>query len=156
MRDEAKIVIAFVFERLGKLSVPPSDFYFSLSMDLRWCSVDKAKKFIEYALKEGLLENRNGKLTAIFPFKDIEIPFGFTPSIFEKLEDIGAEEDLKKRLARWISEKRSLDEQMVSKEIKSIAEGKIVFDEVAALIFANKLGIDTSEYLEEVSREISE
>ena len=149
MIEDAKRVIAFVFERLGKRGVSPSDFYLTLSMDLRWCSVEKAKRFLRYAMDKKLISNIEGKLFPNFPLEDIEIPFGFRPKIFDEIE---VEEELKDRIVHWISESTGKGIDEVWREVESISAEKSLNLEVSALFYANKLGLDVSSYADEVKK----
>ena len=149
MIEDAKRVIAFVFERLGKRGVSPSDFYLTLSMDLRWCSVEKAKRFLRYAMDKKLISNIEGKLFPNFPLEDIEIPFGFRPKIFDEIE---VEEELKDRIVHWISENTGKGIDEVWREVESISAEKTLNLEVSALFYANKLGLDVSSYADEVKK----
>ncbi len=149
MIEDAKRVIAFVFERLGKRGVSPSDFYLTLSMDLRWCSVEKAKRFLRYAMDKKLISNIEGKLFPNFPLEDIEIPFGFRPKIFDEIE---VEEELKDRIVHWISENTGKGIDEVWREVESISAEKSLNLEVSALFYANKLGLDVSSYADEVKK----
>jgi len=149
MIEDAKRVIAFVFERLGKRGVSPSDFYLTLSMDLRWCSVEKAKRFLRYAMDKKLISNIEGKFFPNFPLEDIEIPFGFRPKIFDEIE---VEEELKDRIVHWISENTGKGIDEVWREVESISAEKSLNLEVSALFYANKLGLDVSSYADEVKK----
>ena len=52
MNKEHKIIISFVFNRSGKREMSFSEFYLTLSLDLKWFTPDNAKSFtlnsIEY------------------------------------------------------------------------------------------------------------
>ena len=145
--EDAKRTIAFVFERLGKRGASPSDFYLTLSMDLRWCSVEKAKRFLRYAMDKKLISNIEGKLYPNFPLDDIEIPFGFRPKIFDEIE---VEEELKERIVHWISESTGKSVDEIWREVENISAEKSLHIEAAALFYANELGLDVGKYIDEV------
>lgn len=149
MIEDAKRVIAFVFEKLGKRGVSPSDFYLTISMDLRWCPVEKAKRFLRYAVDKKLISNIDGKLYPNFPLDDIEIPFGFRPRIFDEME---IEEELKDRIVHWISESTGKDVDEVWRDIEGISADKSLHLEVAALLYANRFGLNVTKYVDEVKR----
>ena len=52
MASEVKIIIAFLFHRSGKTELTSSEIYLTLSMDLNWFSLSKAKDFVNFALNE--------------------------------------------------------------------------------------------------------
>jgi hypothetical protein len=151
MIEDAKRVIAFVFEKLGKKRVSPSEFYLTLSMDLRWCSIEKAKRFLRYAADKKLLSSIEGKLYPNFPLDDIEIPFGFRPKIFDEME---MEEELKDRIVHWIAENTGMDADEVWRKVENISAEKSLHLEVAALLYANRVGLDVRKYVEEVMKHI--
>ena len=43
MNNDYKIIIAFVYTRAGKKEMSFSEFYLSLSMDLKWFTLNNAK-----------------------------------------------------------------------------------------------------------------
>ena len=55
MDSEWKIIIAFLFKRSGKEKLSLSEFYLSLSMDLKWFSPQQAKAFVNHAVEQKLL-----------------------------------------------------------------------------------------------------
>ena len=52
MNSEAKIMIAFLFNRSGKNELKDSEIYLPLSMELGWLSAKESQEFIKYAIKQ--------------------------------------------------------------------------------------------------------
>ena len=80
MDPEAKIIIAFLFNRSGKTELKDSEFYLPLSMELGWLSVKESQEFIKYAIERELLIKKDDLLRPNFPFEKIIIPLGFATS----------------------------------------------------------------------------
>ena len=94
-----------------------------------------------------LISNIEGKLYPNFPLDDIEIPFGFRPKIFDEIE---VEEELKERIVHWISESTGKSVDEIWREVENISAEKSLHIEVAALFYANELGLDVRRYIDEV------
>jgi hypothetical protein len=80
MESEAKIIIAFLFNRSGKTLLKDSELYLPLSMELGWLSTKESQEFVKYAVTQGLLVKKEELLQPNFPLEKIVIPLGFTPS----------------------------------------------------------------------------
>ena len=80
MDSEAKIILAFVFNRSGKTGLAEAELYLPLAMELGWFSTKEAQQFVKYAMKKELVVKKDGMLTPSFPLDGIKIPVGFTPS----------------------------------------------------------------------------
>ena len=94
MDSEAKIIIAFLFNRSGKTELKDSELYLPLSMELGWLSTKESQEFINNAIKQELLIRKDGFLQPNFPLEKITIPLGFTPSkklFSEKTDEVKAE-----------------------------------------------------------------
>ena len=79
IESEFKIVISFIFKRSGKEKLTLSEIYLPLSMDLKWFSPQEAKEFVNFALKQKILNKKNDFIFPNFNYKDINIPIGYKP-----------------------------------------------------------------------------
>lgn len=151
--NEMRRVIAFVFRRAGVEEMKKSEFYLDLSMRLRWCNVEDAKRFLGNAVDMGLFEEKGEYVKPSFSVEDVEIPLDFKPSsdVFTfKGEEVKRERVEKKGVEALVSTLvESTDFETVSFEIKKLVEEKQVVDEVATLLFAHKKGLDVSSYVDE-------
>ena len=80
MNSEEKIIIAFLFKRSGKKEMTQSEFYLTLSMDLKWFTPKKAKDFTISSLKNNIILKKEDFLKPNFNINNIDIPLGFVPS----------------------------------------------------------------------------
>ncbi len=75
-----KTAIAAVFLGEGLDSMSEEQMLSTISMKRRWFSPEKAKLLIENGKKTGLLRSERGFISPSFPYKEVEIPFGYYPS----------------------------------------------------------------------------
>ena len=80
MPSEAERIIAFLFKRSGKEKLKTSEFYLTLSMELKWLSPKEANTFLKNAIKERLLVKKGDNITPAFDYEKIVVPTGFQPS----------------------------------------------------------------------------
>ncbi|HIH00236.1 MAG TPA: DUF2240 family protein [Thermoplasmata archaeon] len=148
MDSEAKIILAFLFNRSGKTLLSEAELYLPLSMELGWLSSKESQQFVKYVLKKELLVRKEGMLSPNFSLDDIKIPVGFIPSkkTFSETSD-----DLKGRncieeIITQISEHVHQEKTKIAEEIKKEGKEKNLLAEVAALSVARKHGVDVSEW----------
>ncbi|HID25997.1 MAG TPA: DUF2240 family protein [Thermoplasmata archaeon] len=154
MFDEMKQVITFLFKRAGKTSMTKTEFYLDLSMHLRWCPVDLAKRFLENSITLGLLKEDEGMVSPTFPMKDVFFPINFKPSpdLFRKKIPSQVEEKKEgiRELIPRLVETLGVTCDAVTAEIEKIEREKNVFNEVAVLMCAHEHGLEVSKYFDEV------
>jgi len=158
VNSEAKIVIAFLFKRSGKEELSLSEFYLSLSMDLKWFSPKQAKAFVSRAVEQKLLIKKGDLVKPNFGYKKVVVPIGFHPpkQLFEeKEEDIKEEkEDVVKTIIDRIVKKTGLDAQSIAEKIKDIEKEKNITSEVAALLVGKEYDASTEDCFEDVEDKI--
>jgi hypothetical protein len=154
MDSEAKIMIAFLFNRSGKNQLKDSELYLPLSMELDWLSSKEAQEFINYAIKQELLIKKDGLLQPNFPFEKITIPLGFTPlkKVFSEKTEEFKEENIIDRIAIKISTQINHSQKEILEEIKQEEKEKILFREVAALYVAKKYSVDITDWYDSVEK----
>lgn len=148
MDSEAKIVLAFLFNRSGKTLLSEAELYLPLSMELGWFSTKEAQQFVRYVVKRELVVRKEGMLTPNFPVDSVKIPIGFTPSkkTFNDTADAGEGKNCVEEIITLISEYTYQEKTRVAEEIKKEEEEKNLFAEVAALLVARRQGVDVSEW----------
>jgi hypothetical protein len=156
METEAKIIIAFLFNRSGKTELSESDLYLPLSMELGWFSTKQAQEFIKYALRHKLLVKQEKLLSPNFPVDKISIPVGFTPSkkLFDGKTETQKEENILESIVSEISKKTNRDKQKVIDEIHHEAKEKNILPEVAALYIARKNQLDIADWIDTVEKKV--
>ncbi len=152
METEAKIIIAFLFNRSGKTTLTESEVYLPLSMELGWFSTNEAQDFVAYAVAQGFLEKKDGMLQPTFPIETITVPVGFTPrkKAFPKKKRHAKDEPVLEAIISRICEHTNHDSTEVHEEIQKVASEKKVIPEVAALYTARKYQVPCDEWYDAV------
>lgn len=158
MDSEAEIIITFLFKRSGKEELSLSEFYLSLSMDLKWFSPKQAKAFVGHAVEKKLLIKKGDLVKPNFDYKKVVVPTGFHPSkqLFEEKEkDIKEEkEDVVKTIIDRIVKKTGIDAQSVVEKIKVIEKERNIASEVAALLAGKEYDVSVEDCFEDVEGKI--
>lgn len=134
-----RVAVAAPFQGAGTDRIEESRFVVSLSLDRGWFSPDQAKRLIDLAVSEGLLERTENGLEATFAVESTDIPEEFSPdeelltarSPFERVLETIVDHGVGKRTA--------------VARINELQGELGVTIEVAAVIFARRGGIDVSE-----------
>ena len=159
MISEAQIIIGFLFKRSGKKTLPASDVYLAISMELKWCSPKEAKTFVKKAMDASLLSEAKQGITPSFPVDSITIPTGFLPSkdCFSKWEvssDPTPNKDIINIVVSRVKQKIQMDEDEIKKEIREIALNNLLLEEVAAVFYAKKRDIEIDDLLKYIGENI--
>lgn len=156
MDSEAKIIIAFLFNRSGKTALTEAELYLPLSMELGWLSTKEAQEFVKSALQQGLLGKKDGLLYPNFPLDKITIPLNFAPSkkLFCETTAQEQKQPLMLRLIGRICEHTTLNQQDIEEEISKEGTEKNLLPEVAALYIARKYDVDVRDLFTEVQQGI--
>ena len=149
MDAEAKIIIAFLFNRSGKTELKESELYLPLSMELGWLSTKESQEFIKYALTQKLLIKKGELLQPNFQYQKIIIPLAFVPSKKFFSEN---QTNLIDRIVVQISIQTKHQQTELLDEIRKIKTEKNLSSEVAALYVAKKYGLDISNWYQSVEK----
>ena len=150
MEKELKKIISFIFKRSGKYKLYRSDFYLSLSIDLKWFSPEKAKDFIDYAIKQNLLIVNNDILEPNFDINKISIPYGYNPEkiLFENHNKTNRKKniDLNEMIFRKNNYNLNLKKRII-KDIDHISFEKNIYSAVATILVLMDLNIEFNAYI---------
>lgn len=159
MNEKARQVLAFIFKRSGKETLPASDVYLAISMELQWCSPKEAKEFVKQAIAADLLKQQTKGVTPSFQVDSIEIPTGFSPpkecfkNVINSPED-SKNDDALSLVRKRVKNETSLSNEDITQRIDELAKEKMIFTEVAAVFFAKKMGCKTQDLLKKIDKEI--
>jgi hypothetical protein len=147
MDSEAKIIIAFLFNRSGKTELKEFELYLPLSMELGWLSTKESQEFVKYAIKQGLLVRKEGMVLPSFSLENIAIPVGFTPSkrLFSEEKGYPQESVIDSVITR-ICTQTNQSRTRILEEISQEEKEKHLLPEIAALYIARRYGVDTREW----------
>lgn len=158
MESEIKEIISFIFKRSGKKNLTKTEFYLSLSIDLKWFSPNKANEFLNYIIDKKFLVEKNSLIRPNFNIEKYKIPFGFKPNINLMKSNIN---NTNKKKYIYISN-LILNNNMIDKnnridlqnQILRIAKEKNIDVNVAALIVYKMENINIEEYLKVVEDQL--
>jgi len=160
LNSETKNIIAFLFKRSGKKEMTQSEFYLTLSMDLKWFTPKKAKDFTIWSLKNNILLKKKNVLKPNFNINDIIIPIGFSPSkdvFFDRRKEKTIEDnsDIIEQIVKRIAEYTGQNSKDILEKIKEIGKELNVHFEVAALFIGSEYDIVLDDFFEDVEHEIN-
>jgi len=140
--------IAVPFRTKGRESLPESEFVVALSLDRDWFSPDQAKRLVDVATTEGLLERDDDAVAPGFDPSAVSIPEGFTPD-----ESILRQRSTFERTLDAITE-AGTEKQVAVAAINRLQADLGVTIEAAAIIYAHREGIGTDDLAERVAGEL--
>ncbi|ELY57595.1 DUF2240 family protein [Natronolimnohabitans innermongolicus] len=134
-----RVAVAAPFIQSGTRQLQENEFVVALSLDRDWFSPDQAKRLIDVATREGLLERSDGALAATFDPADVTVPEEFVP-----------DEDLLRERSAF---ERVLDALVAEGMEKHEAVGAInalqgelgVTIETAAVVYARRQGLEVDD-----------
>ncbi len=133
-----RVAVAAPFRSEGKRVLGESSFVVALSLDRDWFSPDQAKRLVDVAVGEGLLERTDDGLRATFDPDSVSVPDGYHPdesilqqrSVFEKVLDSCLDADIEK--------------QEAVAGINRLQAELAVTIEAAAILYAHRNSIDVT------------
>lgn len=136
------------FRTAGTDSIGESEFVVAVSLDRDWFSPDQAKRLVDVAASEGLVERAESDLVAAFDPSDVSVPDDFTPddgvlrqrSTFERILDASVEAGIEKQAA-------------VAGVNRLQAELGVTL-ETAAVLYARRKGVDLGDLGERVRADL--
>lgn len=142
--------VAAPFCQRGVERMNESEFIVVLSLEREWFSADQAKRVVDIAAGEGLLERGDGQLRAMFDPAAVEFPEGFEPD-----EDVLRGRSAFERLLDRIVD-RGVDKRTAVAEINKLQADLAVSIEAAAALYARQNGIDATDIAGRARRELRE
>lgn len=130
-------------ERLGE-----SEFVVALSLDRGWFSPDQAKRLVDVAASEGLLEREEDDLVATFVPGEVDVPEGFEPD-----DGILRERSTFERVLGAITES-GIEKQTAVAGVNSVQADLGLTLEAAAVVYARRQGVTVGEAAERARREL--
>ncbi|WP_232702571.1 DUF2240 family protein [Halobacterium wangiae] len=131
-----RVAVAAPFKQKGRTRIAEQAFVVALSLDRDWMSPDQAKRLLDVATGEGLIERVDGNLEAAFDPDEVAIPEEFTPdaslfqerSAFERALDALVEADH--------------DRQETVAAVNRLQQDLGVTADAAAVVYARRRDVD--------------
>lgn len=141
--------VAAPFRAKGRERVAESEFVVALSLDRDWFSPDQAKRLIDVAVGEGLLDRDDGELVVAFDPDDEPVPEGFHPD-----ESIIQERSTFQRVLDALVDAGTEKQQAVA-AINALQSEVGVTVEAAAVLYAHKQGVDVGAVADRARADLS-
>jgi hypothetical protein len=134
-----RTAVAAPFRAEGSREMGESAFVVALSLDRDWFSPDQAKRLVDVAASEGLLDRADGELTAQFDPSEVDIPEDFVPD-----ESILQERSAFERVLGALVD-AGHDKQEAVAAVNGLQSELAVTIEAAAVLYAHRQGIDVQD-----------
>jgi hypothetical protein len=138
MTMSLRLAVAAPFLQRGVERMGESEFVVALSLDRDWFSPDQAKRLIDAAAIEGLLERDGDDLRVAFEPTEVEVPDDFVPE-----ESILQQRTTFERVLERIVE-AEIEKQTAVADINRLQADLAVSVESAAVLYARRRGIDVA------------
>jgi hypothetical protein len=145
-----RVAVAAPFKQHGRDRIEESEFVVALSLDRDWLSPDQAKRVLDLASGEGLVDRPDGEVVARFAYDDVTVPEEFTPdeslfrehSAFERvLDDLVA---------------AGMEKQEAVAAVNKLQQRLGLTVEAAAVVYARRNGVDVTDAAKRARRELVE
>ena len=131
-----RTAVAAPFKQEGTDEMGESAFVVALSLDRDWFSPDQAKRLVDVAAGEGLLERADGTLQVTFDPSTVDVPDGFNPA-----ESILQGRSTFERVLGSLVDEGHRKQDAVA-EINRLQSDLGVSIEAAAVLYAHRQGVD--------------
>lgn len=143
-----RTAVAAPFRMRGSDRMGESEFVVALSLDRDWFSPDQAKRLVDVAASEGLVERDGDELVLGFSQDEISIPEDFEPD-----DDVIRKRSTFERVLDAIVETGTEKQDAVA-AINRLQSDLGVTLEAAAVVYARRHGIDVTDFAANVRSEL--
>jgi hypothetical protein len=140
--------VAEPFRAKGRETLTDSEFVVVLSLDREWFTAEQAKRLVDVATTEGLLERVDGDLVVTFDHREVAIPDGFTPD-----EDLLRQRSTFERALETLVE-AGIEKRDAVASINSLQAELGVTVEAAAVVYARRQGVAIGDVAERARGEL--
>jgi hypothetical protein len=138
-----RVVVAAPFRREGRDRVTESDFILDLSMKRKWFTPEQARRVVDVALSEGLVERGDAdSLVPTFDPRGVSVPEGFAPD-----ESVVQRRSTFERLLEALAD-AGLEKQEAVAGVNRLQADLEVAVEAAGVLYARRRGLDVDELAE--------
>ncbi|QCC51600.1 DUF2240 family protein [Halapricum salinum] len=135
-----RTAVAAPFVQSGTDRLGRSDFVVALSLDRDWFSPDQAKRLLDVAEGEGLLDTEDGEVVATFDVGSVSIPEDFVPE-----ESILRQRTTFERVLDAVVE-AGTEKQAAVAAINGLQSDLGVTLEAAAVVYARRQGLAVTDH----------
>ncbi len=150
--ERLKQVIIYITRSRGK-ELTEEDFVQFFSYTKNWIPPDYARRLFRACVDANLLDKKGDKYVPTFDLKGT-IPLDFRVTI-DMVDSLTAVEDISTRIIDRITKYTGMSRKEVIFKINEIkSEARYINLDVASLICCKVLGVDCSDYYDEVERKL--
>lgn len=143
-----KVAVAAPFKQEGQRELVESEFVVALSLDRDWYSPDQAKRLLDRADGEGLVERDDDTVRAAFDLESVEVPESFSPDDSLLTERSPFERVLDALVAA------GAEKQATVAAINDLQNTLGVSIEAAAVVHARREGLDPGDAAERAREDL--
>jgi hypothetical protein len=140
--------VAAPFQQRGVEHMTESEFVVALSLDRDWFSPDQAKRLVDVAASEGLLERADDEVTIAFDSMSVTVADDFEPD-----ESVLQQRTTFERLLDTIVDS-GIEKQTAVAEINRLQAELAISVEAAAALYGRRNGVDVTELAERAREEL--
>jgi len=134
-----RVAVAAPFRQRGRERMDESEFVVALSLDREWFTPDQAKRLVDVATEQGLVDRGDGELAITFDPGEVTIPEAFSPD-----DDLLTERSPFERVLDELVAS-GLDKQEAVAGVNRLQRELGVTVAAAAVVFARRRGIDVDD-----------
>ncbi|MFB6143318.1 MAG: DUF2240 family protein [Halorientalis sp.] len=140
--------VAVPFRQQGRTEMGESEFLVALSMDRDWFTPDQAKRLLDVAASEGLVERADDQVAVAFDTDAVSVPEGFEPD--ESI--LQARSTFERILDRIVD--AGTEKQEAVAAINALQADLDVTVEAAAVVYARRQDVAVAEVADRVVGEL--
>jgi len=140
--------VAVPFREKGTETLSASQFVVALSLDRDWFSPEQAKRLVDVATSEGLVERTGDDLRPSFDPREVEVPDGFVPE-----EDVLRQRSTFERVLAAVVQS-GVEKRTAVAEINQLKADLAVTTEAAAVVYARRKGVEVADLAERAAAEL--
>ena len=142
--------VAVPFRTKGRERLTQSEFVVALSLDRDWFSPEQAKRLVDVAATEGLLNRSEEGLAVTFAPHDVAVPEGFEPD-----DDVLRQRSTFERALGTLVD-AGIEKQEAVAGINRLQADLGVTVEAAAVVYARREGVQISDVADRALAELGE
>jgi len=143
-----RTAVAAPFRTEGVDRLAESEFVVALSLDRGWFSPDQAKRLVDVAASEGLLERDGDALVTTFDPGGVDVPADFAPD-----EALLRERSTFERLLASITD-AGIEKRTAVADVNRLQADLGLTVEAAAVVYARREGADVGDLAGRIRREL--
>lgn len=137
-----RVTVAAPFRRTGAKRVGENEFVVDLSLKRDWFTPDQAKRLVDIAVSEGLVDREDGSLVATFDPREVSMPEEFQPD-----ESVLQQRSTFQRVLDAVTG-TGVEKQEAVASMNRLQADLGVTIEAAGILYARRRGVDVDDLAE--------